>query len=203
MHSRLVSAVPSDFMRLSLFAPWSFRSAARGLLVVPCVHECYCLIQILHLCGPLLLDPSSSGTAAWAPQPSSSPVLVMSELPWRLSYLLAALAWVGSASEPLSSTCKCSITIAIVYTLRLIDQLAELLRLLQCSNNSSWSGAIKMFNYNTGLQLNFLFKVRVVSYVFRYADFGKNTPKFLARKVFRQIENFCMERVKPSCFIDK
>ena len=27
--------------------------------------------------------------------------------------------------------------------------------------------------------------------------------KILACTVFRQIENFCMERVKPGCFIDK
>jgi len=27
--------------------------------------------------------------------------------------------------------------------------------------------------------------------------------KILARTVFRQIENFCMEWVKPGCFIDK
>jgi len=39
------------------------------------------------------------------------------------------------------------------------------------------------------------FQVRVVSYVFRYADFGENTQKILARTVFTQLENFCMERV--------
>ena len=47
------------------------------------------------------------------------------------------------------------------------------------------------------------FEESVVSYVFRYADFGKNTKKILECTVFRQIENFCMERVKPGCFIDK
>ena len=57
--------------------------------------------------------------------------------------------------------------------------------------------------YHTGLRWNFFFKVRVVSYVFRYADFGKNTQKIPACTVFTQIENFCMERVKPGCFIDK
>ena len=46
------------------------------------------------------------------------------------------------------------------------------------------------------------FKVRVVSYVFWYADFRKNTQKILARAVFTQMENLCMERVKPGCFID-
>jgi len=51
--------------------------------------------------------------------------------------------------------------------------------------------------------MNFFLKVRVVSYVFRYVDFGKNTQKILARTVFTQIKNFCMERVKPGCFVDK
>src|SRR6218665_360537 len=47
------------------------------------------------------------------------------------------------------------------------------------------------------------FEESVVSYVFRYADFGTKTQKILARTVFRQMENFCMERVKPGCFINK
>ena len=35
-----------------------------------------------------------------------------------------------------------------------------------------------------------------VSYVFLYANFGKNTPKIMAHTVFTEIENLCMERVK-------
>src|SRR6218665_626400 len=37
---------------------------------------------------------------------------------------------------------------------------------------------------------SFFFKVRVVSYVFPYADFGKNTQKILARTVFTQNGEF-------------
>ena len=69
-----------------------------------------------------------------------------------------------------------------------------------------WTKALEgkiVCNGNTGLRWNFFFKVRVVSYATRYADFGKNTHKILARTVFRQIEIFCMEKVKPGCFIDK
>ena len=44
----------------------------------------------------------------------------------------------------------------------------------------------------------FVFKVSVVSYVFLYADFGKKIlNKTMARTVFTQIENLCMERVEP------
>jgi len=43
----------------------------------------------------------------------------------------------------------------------------------------------------------FFFKVSVISFVFLNADFGKNILKILARTVFIQNENFCMERVKP------
>ena len=50
---------------------------------------------------------------------------------------------------------------------------------------------------------SFFFKVRVVSCVFLYADFGENTQKILARTDFTQKENLRMERVKPDCFIDK
>jgi len=39
--------------------------------------------------------------------------------------------------------------------------------------------------------------------MYNYADFGQNTQEILARTVFIQIENFCMERVKSGCFIDK
>jgi len=38
---------------------------------------------------------------------------------------------------------------------------------------------------------SFFFKVSVVSYVFLYADLGKNTHKMLARKVFTYFFNFC------------
>jgi len=31
---------------------------------------------------------------------------------------------------------------------------------------------------------------------------GKILTKILEHAVFRQIKNFCMERVKPGCFID-
>jgi len=51
--------------------------------------------------------------------------------------------------------------------------------------------------------MTFFFKVRVVSYVFRYADFKRNTQKIMARTVFTHIKKFCMERVGPGCFIDK
>jgi len=37
---------------------------------------------------------------------------------------------------------------------------------------------------------SFFFKVRVVSYVFRYADFGKNIQKILARAVLIQNGEF-------------
>jgi len=37
---------------------------------------------------------------------------------------------------------------------------------------------------------SFVFKVSVISYVFLYADFGKNTKKLLARTVFTQNGEF-------------
>jgi len=46
---------------------------------------------------------------------------------------------------------------------------------------------------------SFFSKVSFVSYVFLYADFGKNTQKILEHKM----ENLCMERVKPGRFVDK
>ena len=48
----------------------------------------------------------------------------------------------------------------------------------------------------------FFFKESVVSYVFYTLISGK-ILKILARTVFTQIENLCMERVKPGRFIDK
>jgi len=45
--------------------------------------------------------------------------------------------------------------------------------------------------------------VSVVSYVFLYADFGKNTQTILARTVFTQNREFIYGKVRPGCFIDK
>ena len=43
---------------------------------------------------------------------------------------------------------------------------------------------------------SFFFKVSLVSYVFMYTDFRKNTQKILACTVFtHQVENFCIERL--------
>jgi len=40
---------------------------------------------------------------------------------------------------------------------------------------------------------SFFFKVSVVSYVFLYIDFRKNTQEILARNVFTQMENLCID----------
>jgi len=47
---------------------------------------------------------------------------------------------------------------------------------------------------------SFFFKVSVVSYVFLYADFGKNTQKIMARTIFTQNEEFMYGKGR---FIDK
>jgi len=50
---------------------------------------------------------------------------------------------------------------------------------------------------------SFFFKVSFVSYVFLYTDFGENTQKCWDVQFLHKMENLCMERVTPGCFIDR
>src|SRR6218665_3956350 len=67
----------------------------------------------------------------------------------------------------------------------------------KCPGRKCPGGNVRIPHTCRSMMKCFFFKVSVVSYVFLYADFWKNTQTILAHTVLTEIENLCMERVRP------